>query len=704
MASAAEQTDATYTLYGFGNDLDWRRTCFLEPLPPSRSCTYCGRVCATMMMLPCCHIICAGCYTQCTKRSHACAFDAQHFQQHDVAVMVYTSQDLASKHIRCWNAGRGCKISGLSFQILEHYHKHCAHHIISCSRCNQPVSHGEIVTHLASGCNRKPVPLLGVQDTQKRRERQNPADSIQPGAAGHFSITPDQHAGLGNVPSCSTAFALAGHYSATNISPVFPTPRQPVPLCDYRGKQTPAHDIYEPVARYLREEAPSVAHAEFLQNPSSDTHSNDSLAGREIPASMEIEILGRLERLSEPNSSFTQERSIQMRGTSSDSSSTSPDKTLLGSYRYLHTASILGAGTLSTPKLNSGRRAILEAKASMQEDDAHLRTERTVGTQGTGNVSETEECNLTRDEAAPTKESTPSHDKDESGVMSQAAPSVFSKHRTNSASTPTNINGEALPSLVQHYINSVCRFVSKTVDGTDTAKDALCKLMPEDLVFVLKTSEEIRAQMSAEGTALSTTRDEVRKAIKNSFQAAQEQNTESGDDVFSQEYVTQKIDNLIDLAKHVLHQRALVSVPVQWYLHNWSELKARAHSAGEAADYFHDINATFYGYAIVPGLLLENTTGSLRLHFSFYLRRGVYDHFLEWPIKKEMTFSIIHPTDKGKVRFLTVDTKKGQVEGCTRPENDIGKPVSRAKSIKADYFDTNEYVNGDKLLLKFEVK
>ncbi|KAK8777582.1 hypothetical protein V5799_029073 [Amblyomma americanum] len=673
-SSAAEKIGTTYTLYGFGNDLDWRQTCFLEPLPPSRYCAYCGRVCATMMMLPCSHIVCAGCYGQCT-RSYACALDEQRFQQHDVAVMIYSSQDLASKHA---------------------------------------VSHGEVVTHLASSCSQKPAALLGVQDTLNHL---NPADTRRPGAAGPFPLIPDQHANLevGNVASSSTAFTLASQqHRTTSTSLVLPSPRQPEPLCDYRGQPPPAHDIYKPVSRYLRE-APA-AHAELPENPSCDTQRRDSMARRKAPASMELEIMGRLEHLSEPKSDFTLE-SIQMQGTSPHSASLSPETTRPWSYRYLDTAATLGARTLSTPKLNGGKGAIPEANvsnaATVQMDHAYIPTETAVRTQDTGDGYKREEYNSSRDQPALPEKPLLPYDKDKSDAKltsctgndaTQAAPLVVSQQGTSATSAPSDVNNEDLPSLVQRYVNSVCRFVSTNFDETDIAKNALCKLMPEDLIFVLKTSEEIRAQMSEEGTALSPTRGTVGEALKNLFQAAREHNIEGYKDVFSQEYVAQKIDNLINLAKLVLSQHKLVSMPVQWYLHNWSELKARALAAGEAADYFHNISATFYGYTIVPGLLLENTTGTLRLHFSFYLQRGVYDSFLEWPLKKELTLSIVHPTDKGKVRFLVVDTKKGQVEGCTKPETQEGKPISRAKSIKADYFDTNGYVDGNKLMLKFEVK
>lgn len=153
MASPSPHSETAYTLFGFGNDIDWRRTLFLQPLPPHRFCTYCGRVCARMMLLPSSHILCASCYTQCQRANSACALDGQVFRNFDVAVTRFTKDVLALRHIRCWNAESGCEMEGRVFAVLEHYRKECPYHTVTCSRCSRVVSHQDMVAHLASGCS-----------------------------------------------------------------------------------------------------------------------------------------------------------------------------------------------------------------------------------------------------------------------------------------------------------------------------------------------------------------------------------------------------------------------------------------------------------------------------------------------------------------------------------------------------------------------
>ncbi|XP_077507465.1 uncharacterized protein LOC144118391 [Amblyomma americanum] len=123
MASEEERADAACALHGFEDDLYWRLVCFLEPLSWSEYCGCCVRVCSHMAMLPCCHVTCTGCYAQRYRMRYRCALDAQASRQQDVADIVFSRQDLAPRHKRCWNSERGCKVSGLSFLVRQHQQK-----------------------------------------------------------------------------------------------------------------------------------------------------------------------------------------------------------------------------------------------------------------------------------------------------------------------------------------------------------------------------------------------------------------------------------------------------------------------------------------------------------------------------------------------------------------------------------------------------
>ncbi|XP_077507463.1 uncharacterized protein LOC144118389 [Amblyomma americanum] len=122
MASEAERADAACALHGFEDGVDWRLACFLEPLSWSEYCGCCVRVCSHMAMLPCCHVTCTGCNAQCSRTRYGCVLDTQASCQQDVAVRILSTEHLAPRHIRCWNAERGCKTSGLSFLVRDHQH------------------------------------------------------------------------------------------------------------------------------------------------------------------------------------------------------------------------------------------------------------------------------------------------------------------------------------------------------------------------------------------------------------------------------------------------------------------------------------------------------------------------------------------------------------------------------------------------------
>ncbi|KAK8766474.1 hypothetical protein V5799_006744 [Amblyomma americanum] len=432
----------------------------------------------------------------------------------------------------------------------------------------------------------------------------------------------------------------------------------------------------------------------------------DLLTGSEVPSvSLDAEVPENLLCLSPtvvPNPDPPQEGSVQGRGVPPDSGSASPETAPPGRDQYPHVAAILTSGTLSMSEPNSSRGARPKTGTTSTAEG------KTAPIQDTG---KTEENDSSEDQPTLVEGSALPHDKGKSelspegptGGSGREAEALVTVSGTEVPSAPGSVGGEALSSLLQGYLNEIGRLVRMIVAGIDVVRDALGKLMPEELVFVLKACEEVRAQLKGETTTSSDWTDEIKSGTKHVLQAVQ--NEGDADDALSQEYVAEKIGHLISLGKHVLRQRVRVSVPTQWYLEGWSKLKYRAVTVGEASDFFHDISTPFFGYMIVPGLMLEHTAGTLRLRFSFYVRRGIYDNFLEWPLDKKLTLSVIHHTIKGKARSLTVDTKRDLKEKCLKPgSSEIAKPSVSSKSLKAGCFDTDGYVSGDKLLLKFDAK
>lgn len=736
MASAAESTNATYTLYGFDNDLDWRRTCFLEPLPASRYCSYCGRVCGTMMMLPCCHIVCVGCYGQCITRNYACVLDAKRFRQHDVAAMVYTSEDLASKHIRCWNADRGCDTSGPLFQILKHYRRDCQYHIISCPRCGKAVSHGDVVAHLAQGCSpgtylahlppqTKQAALMGAMITDRQLEGQNSAPFRIPGTADqNLSHTHDERADIERRAIASEPLeeVFKQCHQETRISPTLQPGEatgQDEPSSSRGGAQPPANDSCDlpVVVGGVSQRLPSTERPKSVENKLSSTHPKYKLVAiKKACTYLEDSVKQGLESVcskAEPSTTTIQEESV----SSSEIASAIFEAAQQESTQYPDSAATEAVGTLSVLQLQGpgGLMASVATSktATVPGDLASPGAEKqTAAAADSGEANKEGKWDSLQSQPAMSDSAAPSRDKFEGGFSSQRSAEADGRQDTTSvvsistipASASANPTDEALFLLLSGYINSVSRFLETVFKGIDDLNGALGKLEPGDLAFILRTCEQVRAQIKDEYSTWGAMRKQIQQGVTKVFDAVQGQvHVMCGEDLF-QDPVGKKIDHLMNMGKHILRERITESVPVQWHLDRWSELKAKAVATGKAADYYSGIRATFFGYLIVPGVLLEKTASKLLLRSSFYVRKGDFDDFLEWPIEKEFTLSVLHPTDKGQTRFVVVDTRSGHKERCTRPGNEVREPVLSSKGLKANSLDTTGHVEGDRLLLQFEVK
>ncbi|KAH9364442.1 hypothetical protein HPB48_019272 [Haemaphysalis longicornis] len=144
---------STYTVFGFGSFLDWRRTAFASTIPATRVCSACGLVPQTAAMLPCRHGLCPSCFERCVDAecSGQCPVEKQRFKSEDVIWSTFEKDALLNRKIHCWNADHGCDAVGAAPEILEHFNHHCQYHVVSCPSCGQDVAHKDILSHLDSG-------------------------------------------------------------------------------------------------------------------------------------------------------------------------------------------------------------------------------------------------------------------------------------------------------------------------------------------------------------------------------------------------------------------------------------------------------------------------------------------------------------------------------------------------------------------------
>ncbi|KAK8786692.1 hypothetical protein V5799_023532 [Amblyomma americanum] len=216
MTPTAEHQDGTNTRFGSSGDVDWRlRRGLLEP--GTKYHGQCGRLWTQgMVLLICSRIVCAGCYAQCTRRNYACALDAEGVRKRDVvAVVTCTSEDLASRHDRSWNAGTRRHIAGPPEENFQFATSSCVRRdFLVCLGCD--------------GCCR------GTRPHQHQGNRRSVAARTQDPPRDESSEGRRAAARLG---ACATVPRQAKEGTIFNIGSVGHQARQPRQLCGWR---TPA--------------------------------------------------------------------------------------------------------------------------------------------------------------------------------------------------------------------------------------------------------------------------------------------------------------------------------------------------------------------------------------------------------------------------------------------------------------------------------
>ncbi|XP_077493491.1 uncharacterized protein LOC144104388 isoform X3 [Amblyomma americanum] len=122
MAPASPQ----FTLVGFSPELDWRPLTFLKPIPANRVCSACGLVRKKTAILPCMHVLCWCCYEQCAQDgAHECPLDGSWYEEDDVNMFDFPTDDLQRREVKCWNEGSGCQYTTAASGVTRHFLMEC---------------------------------------------------------------------------------------------------------------------------------------------------------------------------------------------------------------------------------------------------------------------------------------------------------------------------------------------------------------------------------------------------------------------------------------------------------------------------------------------------------------------------------------------------------------------------------------------------
>lgn len=145
----------TYTLNGFGRDLDRRPIVFLEPFSASRVCSLCGVVPEQTALLPCRDVVCRTCYEKCREMDvGACPLHtSMRINPDDIEWRVLPLSEVSKRKARCWNAKNGCPVVTEAWDMAEHCYGGCEYYNVVCTRCQKKVLQKDVVQHLRDGCS-----------------------------------------------------------------------------------------------------------------------------------------------------------------------------------------------------------------------------------------------------------------------------------------------------------------------------------------------------------------------------------------------------------------------------------------------------------------------------------------------------------------------------------------------------------------------
>ncbi|KAH9365892.1 hypothetical protein HPB48_022624 [Haemaphysalis longicornis] len=142
----------------------------------------------------------------------------------------------------------------------------------------------------------------------------------------------------------------------------------------------------------------------------------------------------------------------------------------------------------------------------------------------------------------------------------------------------------------------------------------------------------------------------------------------------------------------------------QWVLNGYAALKEKALKNG----WSYSLSDKVYlrGYLISWGIRFNKEGNIVYVALLFELHEGREDDFLDWPFKKELKLTIIHPETRKELHLggKPYTTAEANNKFYSRPigGSNTGVYFSETKVDSSD-IERDGYVKGDQLLLRFEV-
>ncbi|KAH8018538.1 hypothetical protein MRX96_006898 [Rhipicephalus microplus] len=157
-----------YRVAGFGCHTEYQIVEFVDDLPATRFCSWCGLVCPKMWILSCLHFICPACHERAFGNSASgftiCRIDKQMLS---AAMTATITNNLRFRLVRCPSSG--CPYMVYLSDLNDHLERYCAFYLTTCAKCEGFVAHKDAGSHFMT-CEGAPGVSLPASDVQSMWE------------------------------------------------------------------------------------------------------------------------------------------------------------------------------------------------------------------------------------------------------------------------------------------------------------------------------------------------------------------------------------------------------------------------------------------------------------------------------------------------------------------------------------------------------
>ncbi|XP_077492866.1 uncharacterized protein LOC144103987 [Amblyomma americanum] len=108
------------------------------------------------------------------------------------------------------------------------------------------------------------------------------------------------------------------------------------------------------------------------------------------------------------------------------------------------------------------------------------------------------------------------------------------------------------------------------------------------------------------------------------------------------------------------------------------------------------------GYCTLPGVYLQNKSGTITLHPRIQLRMGDMDDAVQWPFTKTVKLRVMHPVRREDREIR--ETISPNVSGSERPHENSTAAVYTDSYFKLDELISEGFAEGDELRVEFQLQ